>query len=79
MHRSTSTASAVVLLLAALAAPAQVHAQSESAMPQGMDMMGASDVAGKHMTVTPSWPLQPGDMARADSLLTVARSRARQV
>jgi len=74
MHRITSTASAVVLLFAALAAPTHLHAQSESAMPQDMDMTGASDMAGKHMKVTPSWPLQPGDAAHADSLLAVARA-----
>jgi len=74
MHRTIPTAAAVVLTLTLAAVPAAGQAAAE----HDMDMMGASDVAGRHLTVTPHWPTQPGDSARADSIVHVAQAALAQ-
>ncbi|MEZ4413695.1 MAG: hypothetical protein R2910_11975 [Gemmatimonadales bacterium] len=67
MRHLIPTASAVVLVLTAAAGPATAQGSAQ----HDMAMMEATDVAGKHLTVTPHWPVQPGDSARADSIVEV--------
>jgi len=71
MHRLAPTAAAVVLALTIATVPAAAQA---AAAQHDMAMMEATDVAGKHLTVTPHWPTQPGDSARADSIVHVAEA-----
>jgi hypothetical protein len=68
----TSAAAAVVLLL--VASPRASAAQATGHDHADMEMMDDSMPAGKHLRLTPRWPDQPGDQARADSLLGAART-----
>ncbi|MEO8138804.1 MAG: hypothetical protein ABI742_04105 [Gemmatimonadota bacterium] len=75
--RTTPAALAVALfaLLASSRTPAQTPAGHDHGLAgASMDMgMGDSTLSMKHMRMTPSWPVQPGDSARADSVVRVAR------
>ncbi len=71
MRRLAPTAVAVVLILTIAALPA---AAQGTAAQHDMAMMGTTDVASKHLTVTPRRPTQPGDSARADSIVQVAEA-----
>jgi hypothetical protein len=72
MRSLIPTAAAVIFVCCADAgsAPAQTGAHDH----QEPELMSDSVVAGKHLRVTPQWPLQQGDQARADSLVEVARA-----
>jgi hypothetical protein len=67
MIRITSAAAAAALIL--IAAPRTSAAQASAQDHQEMEMMGDSMPAGKHLRLTPHWPAQPGDQARADSMV----------
>jgi hypothetical protein len=71
MLRFAPTSTAVILLVGLAAG----SAAAQAAAPEQMDMAMTGDqlVAGRHMLMTPAWPLQPGDQARADSLVAIAR------
>lgn len=62
---------AAVLLLAT--APRPAMAQSPAQDHAQIEMMGDAATAGKHLVLTPLQPGQPGDQARANSLVAVAR------
>lgn len=76
--RTTPAAIAVALssLLTSSQALAQTSAGHDHAIAGGsMAMaMGDSTLGKKHMRMTPTWPVQPGDSARADSLVRIARA-----
>jgi hypothetical protein len=72
MTRITSAAAAAALIL--IAAPQRSAAQVPGQDQREMEMMGDSMPAGKHLVVTPHWPLRPGDQAHADSLVNAARA-----
>lgn len=76
MTRITSAAAAAALLL--IAAPRTSAAQAPGQDHQEMEMMDDSMPAGKHLKLTPHWPEQPGDQARADSIVNLARSALAQ-
>ena len=76
MTRLTPTAAAVVLLF--IASPSATLAQASVHDQQDMEMMTDSMPAGRHLTLTPRWSEQPGDRARADSLVAVARAALAQ-
>jgi hypothetical protein len=76
MTRITSAAAAAALML--IAAPQTSAAQASAQDHQEMEMMGDSMPAGKHLRLTPHWPAQPGDQARADSVVNLARSALAQ-
>lgn len=71
MTRILPAASAAVLLFLAVPAASAAQAAEDHA---GMEMMDDSLPAGRHLRLTPHWPEQPGDRARADSLVSAARS-----
>jgi hypothetical protein len=72
MTRITLAALAALFIL--MATPWASVAQAAGQDRQDMEMMGDSMPAGKHLRLTPHWPAQPGDEARADSLVEVARA-----
>jgi hypothetical protein len=74
MYRVRTVAGAAAILAAVLASPL---AAQQDGMVSGDDMMmsmGDSTVMAKHLVLTPHWNEQPGDRARADSLLVTARA-----
>jgi len=71
MSRIIPTAAAVVLIL--VGSPLAAAAQAPRHDHQDMEMMGDSMPAGRHLKLTPAWPEEPGDQARADSLVRAAR------
>ena len=72
MSRSIPAAAAVLFICATGAGPAAAQASGHD--HEAMEMTGDSIVAGKHLRLTPHWPAQPDDQARADSLVEVARA-----
>jgi hypothetical protein len=71
MPKLTSIAAAVVLILVVSTRAAVAQAPTHD--HDGMQAMADSMPAGNHLKVTPVWPEQPGDEARGDSLVGVAR------
>jgi hypothetical protein len=63
----------MVALVAVWGSVPALAQQSEMPM-DGAGMAGESTVMSAHMRMTPSWPEQPGDRARADSIVAVARA-----
>lgn len=52
---------------------------TRAGLAQQIDMdMHDMAMDGAHMTMTPHWPEQPGDRARADSIVQIARSAVRK-
>lgn len=73
-----SAAALALALIFQLVAPAALHPQSHSHDSGMMDMPDGPTSAGPHMTVTPVWPVMPGDEARADSIVRLAREALAQ-
>lgn len=72
MPRTLTPAAAALFICVAGAGPAAAQASGHD--HQAMEMMEDSVVPGKHLRLTPTWPVQPGDQARADSLVGAARA-----
>lgn len=70
MTRTLPAAAAAVVLLVAVPGASAAQAAHEHA---DMEMMDDSMPVGQHLRLTPHWPEQPADRARADSLLGTAR------
>jgi hypothetical protein len=74
------TLRAVATAFCALVPPARTAAQTPAVHDplmagSSMDMAtGDSFLTSKHMRMTPPWPLQAGDSARAESLVTAGRT-----
>jgi len=57
-----------------LAAPARAQDTTSADVGMAMDhAMAGSMAEGAHMVMTPSWPLAPGDSARADAIVAEVR------
>jgi hypothetical protein len=85
MRRITPAAGAAIVLLAASMqtavaqeTPSDDHHDMAAGAASMEEMMGDSMMAGRHLKLTPGWPEQPGDRARADSLVRVARQALAQ-
>ena len=75
MRGNRPAAYAVAFLIVVLLVPGLAAQQDGMAGDDGMMMsMGDSTIMAKHLVVTSHWPEQPGDRARADSLLVTARA-----
>lgn len=75
MRPLTAIALGAALLLGA---PRTLSAQGHAHEAGMMDMPDGPTSAGPHLTVTPVWPVMPGDEARADSIVRLAREALAQ-